>query len=379
LYTIGDRVMATVQVQSNAAKDKVAKLSYQRRGPFEITACLGNGAYELRSLSRPNSAKLKFHSSSISPLPPGLLPCNPIDTCDLRYMNQDSTPTANPLRSLDIQMYNDVWFDDKPLSHPPAFDFSSTLHPVTPFASSPFPSIAELCDSAALTPTDASSVPFVSAAQDSTTPDPFASSPTTAVPSSTEQLYESIVESTDRMFFIRYLPEGTLRPRWYLVAVDLDCSLRDPNSSNCRTTGQFYVHFFCRHPTDRSSSDACARWWPEWHRYTRDPADDTLLYGDQVLFRPNQTPDPDKYIAWSDVVPLADPSVSLLGPFDLVASAPYGSAVTTRQSTRQWVPTALWHELCSICASRGILLPSISAQPVIRSRWTKTKKRKRSA
>ena len=79
------------------------------------------------------------------------------------------------------------------------------------------------------------------------------------------------------------------------------------------------------------------------------------------------------------MIPLADKSVSLLGPFDLVASAPYGSAVTTRQSTRQWVPTALWHELCSICASRGILLPSISAQPVIRSRWTKTKKRKRSA
>ena len=73
------------------------------------------------------------------------------------------------------------------------------------------------------------------------------------------------------------------------------------------------------------------------------------------------------------MVPLADKSVSLLGPFDLVASAPYGSAVTTRQSTRQWVPTALWQQLCSICASRGILLPSISAQPVIRSRWTKKK------
>jgi hypothetical protein len=87
LYAIGDRVMATVQVQSDASRNKVAKLSYQRRGPFEIISQLGNGAYELRSLSRPASATLKFHSSSISPLPPGLLPCDPIDTSDLRYLN----------------------------------------------------------------------------------------------------------------------------------------------------------------------------------------------------------------------------------------------------------------------------------------------------
>jgi hypothetical protein len=39
--------MATVQVQSDASKSKVAKLSYQHRGPFEIVSHLGNGAYEL--------------------------------------------------------------------------------------------------------------------------------------------------------------------------------------------------------------------------------------------------------------------------------------------------------------------------------------------
>jgi hypothetical protein len=135
--------MATIQVKSDASVNKVAKLSYQRCGPFEIISHLGNGAYELRSLSRPDSAILKFHSSSISPLPPGLLPCNPINTSDLRYLNQDSTPTTNPLRSLDIQLYNDVWFDDKPKSYPPPFDFSTSLQPIPPFACSPFPSMAE--------------------------------------------------------------------------------------------------------------------------------------------------------------------------------------------------------------------------------------------
>jgi hypothetical protein len=118
VYDVGDPVMATVQVQSEASRGKVAKLSYQRRGPFEIISQLGHGAYELRSLSRKNAAPLKFHSSSISPLPPGLLPCDPLDTSDLHYLNQDSTPSANPLRSLDIQLYNDVWFNKKPASHP---------------------------------------------------------------------------------------------------------------------------------------------------------------------------------------------------------------------------------------------------------------------
>ena len=343
---------------------------------------LGNGAYELRSLSRPNGALLKFHSSSISPLPPGLLPCDPIDTSDLRYLNQDSTPTANPLRSLDIQMYNDVWFDDKPQSYPAPFDFSTPLQPVPPFASSPFPSIAELRDSFDASSNDTLTPPLLCSDRHtaSTRPDvaldPFCSTPLPITNPSPSLLYDSIVASTDRMFFIRYLPEGTLRPRWYLVSVNLEHSLANPSTADCRSSGTFLVDFFCRHPDDRSSSDACARWWREWHHYSTDPTDGTILFGDQVLFRPNHTPDPTLYTSWSDVVPLADSSVALLGPFDLLSSAPH-SAPAARRLSRQWAPLSLWQHLCSICAGLGILPPSVSAHPVLRSRWTKTKKRKR--
>ena len=380
VYDVGDRVMATVQVQSEASRGKVAKLSYQRRGPFEIISRLGHGAYELRSLSRPNAAPLKFHSSSISPLPPGLLPCDPIDTSDLRYLNQDSTPSANPLRSLDIQLYNDVWFDDKPASHPAPFDFSASLHTIPPFASSPFPSLTELDDS--LGPSSpakpATTTPIVSVTLDTTNDspcDPFASPPVSVPPHSASLLYSSILASTDRMFFISYLPEGTLRPRWYLVAANLESSLADPASADCRTSGNFCVDFYCRHPDDRSSSDTCARWWREWHRYSTDPTDGTLIFGDQVLFRPGHKPPSDRYISWSDVVPLLNPLVALVGPFNLATSSPFSSLI--RPSARQWVPLSMWQQLCSLCASRGILLPSVSPQPVLRSRWTKTKKRKR--
>jgi hypothetical protein len=75
-----------------------------------------------------------------------------------------------------------------------------------------------------------------------------------------------------------------------------------------------------------------------------------------------------------------DPAVALLGPFDLVASNPFVSLPPRRSlPSRQWVPLALWQQLCSLCAAQGILLPSVSAQPILRSRWTKVKKRKHRA
>jgi hypothetical protein len=94
------------------------------------------------------------------------------------------------------------------------------------------------------------------------------------------------------MFFIQYLPSGTLRPHWYLVSVvDLERSLPNPSTADCRSSGSFYVDFFCCHPDDRSSSDACARWW-RGHRYSTDSSDGTIIFGDQLLFRPNHTPNP---------------------------------------------------------------------------------------
>jgi hypothetical protein len=271
-------------------------------------------------------------------------------------------------------MYNEVWFVEKPASHPPPFDFKTSQHIIPPFACGPFPSVAELDADSISASTSAATI--ISNDSDCQNPDPFAicSFPTAVQPTSGPELVQSIRASKDRMFFIQYLPEGTLRPRWYLVSVN---SVIDehPDPADCRNTGTFQVDFFCRHPDDKSKSDAYARWWREWHRYSTDPIDGTVLFGDQVLFRPGHTPPPDKYIAWADFVPLLDPTVALVGPFDLVPFAP--DTTTNRPSARQWVPLPIWHTLCSLCASKGILPPSISSQPILRSRWTKTKKRKR--
>ena len=45
---VGDIVMARTTVQSDVSTNKVAKLSYQFRGPFRIVKCTGHGRYLVR-------------------------------------------------------------------------------------------------------------------------------------------------------------------------------------------------------------------------------------------------------------------------------------------------------------------------------------------
>jgi hypothetical protein len=264
-YNVGDLVLARVQVQSDASRGRVAKLTYRIRGPFEIVARLDGGSYHIRRAGAPNSPLLKFHAECLQPVPPGLLPCEPIDTADFRYLNLDHGPKPHPLQHLGIQHYNAVWFDPNSPKPPPKFQYSSDApFPIDKVADSPFESLADLnsCDQSCI-------VPSVSA--------PIPSPSSTSNPSN---LLQRIQSSTDKLFFIAYHAPGTFRPRWYLVQVDLDSTARHPDCPNFASTGRYYVHFFARHPDDFQLSDLCSRWWPEWHRYTRN-ADGIIDYGER--------------------------------------------------------------------------------------------------
>ena len=94
----GDLFMARTAVQSDKSKDKVAKLSYAVRGPFQIIRGTGRGGYIVRKLNKPDSPELKFMSEDLCILPPSLKPCKPVDGSDTRYLNQTHTPIVNPLQ-----------------------------------------------------------------------------------------------------------------------------------------------------------------------------------------------------------------------------------------------------------------------------------------
>jgi hypothetical protein len=97
LFELGDLVMVRVAVQSQSASNKVAKLTYRLRGPYEVIDVLKHGAYNLRKFGRPESAKLKYHAEDISMLPPAIRPVEPLDGPDLRYLNNAHAPIPHPL------------------------------------------------------------------------------------------------------------------------------------------------------------------------------------------------------------------------------------------------------------------------------------------
>ena len=66
---VNDMVMARVQVNSNADKGVVGKLSIEARGPFRIVEDHGNGSYSVHPFNNPNSAIRKFQAQDMYALP----------------------------------------------------------------------------------------------------------------------------------------------------------------------------------------------------------------------------------------------------------------------------------------------------------------------
>jgi hypothetical protein len=352
-FEIGDLVMARVQVNSDASTGTVAKLAYRKRGPYEIVRSTGRGAYFVRRHGDPTAPLLKYPTQALSPLPPAVLPCIPIDSPDFRYLNHSNAPLPHPLaKPFNIQMYNNMWFPSSlPADHPPLFQFrdvddtdtasASASTPATPPVSMPADAAIPVC------PSD----------------DPLVATPPTTGPS----LFAAISASPDRLFFVSYRPAGTLRPRWYLIQIDIPQSLSA--SPAYASDGRYYCHFLGCHPNDTSLPDPPSRWWLLWHRFTTTTSDD-IEFGDRVLFNPTTTPHPASYIAWADVLPLLDPTVCLLGPFSF--TEPSSNPPGRTSSFRQLIPFPLWASLTALCLTRGIIPPILSSPPTTRSRWTRS-------
>ena len=359
-YAVGDLVSAIVQTQSNASTGAVAKLSYQRRGPYEIVEATGFGAYFVRQYGKPNAPLLKYPTQALSPLPPALLPCAPIDSPDFRYLNHSHAPLPHPLKiPFNIQMYNNMYFPPSlPTDHPPLF--TSELAAITLPSPSPFPLIPP------------ASIPVAAAIPIINSPELSNSLSPPIIHTTGAALLNAITQSSDRLFFISYRPAGTLRPRWYLVQVDLPQSIIDPASAHHATDGHYYCHFFGKHPDDTPLPDPFSRWWLLWHRYSTS-TDGLVDFDARVLFTPTTTPDSTAYIAWADILPLLDPAICLSGPFSF--TDPSSNPPGRTSSFRQCLPFDLWASLLTICIPRGILPPILSSPPTSRSRWTRTSRR----
>ena len=93
--------------------------------------CTGHGSYLVRKLYKPDSPELKTMATDFYSLPSSLKLCEPIDSLDIRFLNQSHPPIVNPLsKLLNMELYNETWCDKPPRKSQPLFDYN---HPSLAF------------------------------------------------------------------------------------------------------------------------------------------------------------------------------------------------------------------------------------------------------
>ena len=357
---VGDIVKAHVQVQSKQELGVVGKLSYRARGPFRIVKVLGHNSFEVQNWTNPAAATRKYKATELYLLPPSLFPSEPLDTLDQRYLNYENAPVVSPLRKpLRIELYNDVHFHPKPPTSSKSVDKPSSA-----------------LDKAAFQQHQVASIPTVEEMHTSTntisTQQPIEDEIVPTLPT-TSQIATKIAKSKNKLFFIKFTPDGTLRERWYLIQIDMD-STKSLNA-NFVDNGQYFGSFLAKHPNDSKKSDEFSRWWPDWYEYTTCAKTGIIIYGDRILFRPGQLPDSEKYVQWAQEVNLTDTRDNFLaGPFEF-------SAINEQQRTRNIVDGLQWQQLLELCNTWKLTPPTLGSQNRINNsgkiQKKNTKKRKK--
>ena len=160
---------AHVQVNSNATKGIVGKLSYQDRVLYQIKEVLNANSYLVQRYNQEDVPTRKYKGTELHLLPPGIFSRNPVDTMDQRYLIFSNAPVVSPFKKpLQIELYNDKSFPtnlkhiSKPSHDQPSgrLDKSSSIAPKAP---SSIPTIASLCtENQVILPVSKAIVPFYS-------------------------------------------------------------------------------------------------------------------------------------------------------------------------------------------------------------------------
>ena len=187
-------------------------------------------------------------ASDLCSLPPSLKPCEPVNSSDTRYVSQSYSPIVNLLsKSLNIELYNETWFDKLPRTSKSLFDYD---HPTLAFPECPSTPYPPLSDLHAETRT-----PYA--------PPLIEQTDTDILPPLSPLLLFQSLSNSHGLFFIHYTPEDTFKQRWFLVQINHEEATllkMEP-----KTTSNYHVTFLVRHPNDKNLCDDKARWWPEWH------------------------------------------------------------------------------------------------------------------
>lgn len=122
-------------------------------------------------------------------------------------------------------------------------------------------------------------------------------------PTTSDKLQVMLAVSDDYLFFVQYVPAGTLRPCWFLIQVNMEKNLDTADD------GIYFCEFLQRHPSDENKTDDRSRWWPEWRELSWDESCTEFDCGRRILLSPRAKPDLSKYGKFSDKLNLLNPNV----------------------------------------------------------------------
>jgi len=227
-YEAGDIVMGRIAVQSNSAKGVVGKLVFQTRGPFVVIGKTQGSSYIVRQYGVNDGPKQKFQTEDLYLLTKEILPCEHLDLPDMKYMNFDYAPTNHPFgKAFNIAGYNNAWYNDKPQSKPPELLPKALVPLIDINRASKIDTISPEPTPDETTETQEPTV--VSENQET--------HQTEAIPTATTlTLHQNLQSSKDKLLFIQFTPANTLRPKWYLVQVQIDQHTK-------RRTGNILLYF----------------------------------------------------------------------------------------------------------------------------------------
>ena len=137
-----------------------------------------------------------------------------------------------------------------------------------------------------------------------------------------------------------------LRPRWYLIQVNL------AESQKGKDTGTYFCSFFQKHPSDKAKTDSRNRWWPEWRGLNWLPDNSCYDYGSRVLFGPRNKPNLKQFGKFSEEIDLTCHVTYLLGPLSFKHKDHSTSANSILDETT-------WITLSEVCEARSISPPTI--------------------
>ena len=175
---------------------------------------------------------------------PSLKPCEPVDTTCTRYLNQSHTPLTNlSNKDLHIELHNKKYVN-KPLQI--SIIPFTYQHVTLKLSNESLPSFSSVIELHKKTNTCLPQPLFEKV-------DAIFSNPLSLL-----ALHKPLA-TTDCLFFIQYIPEDTIKSRWFFVQVN--CHGTKIFRMDLLRTGDYYITLLSRHPADRHLYDDVVRWW----------------------------------------------------------------------------------------------------------------------